>query len=551
MKQIDIIKTYGQKRCLVVDDVPDIRASLKRILIDFGSVNVDTAGNAEEAIDICQRNQYDIVLSDYNLGSSKNGQQLLEELRFHGLLKNTALYIMITAESASQYVLHALEYQPDDYLNKPISRDSLRPRLDQALLKNEALLQAKKSLDQKNPNAAIKACENLLAKKSRYSNDARKMLGELMISQKQHEQALTVYAQLPQDRMPIWANLGIARCYFGQKKFEKAEALLTKLIDENPLCVEAHDLLAKLFEAQNNSARAQQSLHNALGISPLSSDRQREMGRVSHEAGDELASIHAYRTALKQSRNSCHEQAEDYLYLAQGLTNLVRDDANETQKLSNEAIETLRSVEKRFGKQPIVNMRGKLVEADLLRVQKKEQRSQAMTEKALAVQKEMRLSAIQNTPAQLSIDCARAFMELGEYDAGDLLLQEVAKANNDPDIAIQLDKLLREPLTKAGVQHAAKSNKQGIAFYQQKEYEQAVVAFQNVLKELPNHIGLNLNLIQALISKTKGSVIDNSEVEIIADSLQRIGKIESDSSYAQRYEYLIRQYKNIIDRSTT
>jgi len=112
MKQIDIIKTYGQKRCLVVDDVPDIRASLKRILIDFGSVNVDTAGNAEEAIDICQRNQYDIVLSDYNLGSSKNGQQLLEELRFHGLLKNTALYIMITAESASQYVLHALEYQP-------------------------------------------------------------------------------------------------------------------------------------------------------------------------------------------------------------------------------------------------------------------------------------------------------------------------------------------------------------------------------------------------------------------------------------------------------
>lgn len=47
MKQIDIIRTYAQKRCLIVDDVPDIRASLKRMLTDFGCSDVDTAGNAE------------------------------------------------------------------------------------------------------------------------------------------------------------------------------------------------------------------------------------------------------------------------------------------------------------------------------------------------------------------------------------------------------------------------------------------------------------------------------------------------------------------------
>ena len=94
MKQIDIIKTYRQKKCLVVDDVPDIRASLKRILIDYGSSDVDMAGSAEEAIEICEKKYYDIVLADYNLGPGKNGQQLLEELRFHGRLKHTAMFLL-------------------------------------------------------------------------------------------------------------------------------------------------------------------------------------------------------------------------------------------------------------------------------------------------------------------------------------------------------------------------------------------------------------------------------------------------------------------------
>jgi len=546
MKQIDIIKTYSQKRCLVVDDVPDVRASLKRLLVDFGSTNVDTAGNAEEAIDLCQRHNYDIVLSDYNLGNSKNGQQLLEELRFHELLKNTALYIMVTAESTSQYVLHALEYQPDDYLNKPINRESLRPRLDLALLKNEALIQAKKALDQKKPRRAIAACEKLLAQKIRYANDVRKMLGELYIGQKLFDEALLVYRQIPEQRRPIWALIGIARVAFGQKRFDEAETLLNTIIEDHPLCVEAHDLLASLHEANNQPARAQQTLYNAIKISPRSTQRQREMGRLSHDAGDEMASTHAYRSALKHSRNSCHERAEDYLYLAQGLTNLSRDNKDESVKLAAEAIETLKTVEKRFATQPIVKMRSKLVRADLYHVRHQENDARKATDEALEIQAEMQLSAVQHTSTELCIACARAFMKLGEYDAGEQLLQELARINEDVDVAVRIDKLLREPLTREGVQLAAKLNKQGIQFYQNNQYDNAIKAFEDVLHELPNHIGLNLNLVQAIISKNKQHNISDNEVAAVADSLQRIGKIEEQSSYLARYQYLLKQYEKLI-----
>ncbi|WP_045859299.1 response regulator [Teredinibacter purpureus] len=545
MKQIDIIKTYSQKRCLVVDDVPDIRASLKRILVDFGSSNIDTAGNAEEAIDLCQKHQYDIVLSDYNLGTGKNGQQLLEELRFHGLLRNTALYIMITAESASHYVLHALEYQPDDYLGKPINRDGLRPRLDQALLKNEALLNAKKALDAKNTKAAIAACKKLLAQQNRYANDAKKMLGELFLQQREYQNALDLHSEPLDGRHPIWMTTGAARAHIGLKQLDIAESLLNQLILDNPRCVEAHDLLAKVYEYQNNPAQAQQALHNAVSISPRSTNRQREMGRISREAGDEMASVHAYRTALKQSRNSCHEQAEDYLHLAQGLTNLSRENLTDMEELASEAMETLKAVDKRFSTQPIVKMRRKLVEADLHHVQKNDAMAENAKNEALQAYTEMRFSAVQNTSAELCIECARAFMEIGEYDKGEQLLQEVARINNDPEIAIRLDKLLREPLTREGVQLAAKLNRDGIQCYQEKQYDKAIAAFNNVLHELPNHIGLNLNMVQTIISKHKSSPLNEADIELISHSFQRIGKIDTNSGYADRYTYLTKQFKKI------
>ncbi|WP_019601540.1 response regulator [Teredinibacter turnerae] len=545
MKQIEIIKTYSQKRCLVVDDVPDIRTSLKRILIDFGANDVDTAGNAEEAIDICHRHQYDLVLADYNLGAGKNGQQLLEELRFHKLLKNTALYVMVTAESGSQYVLHALEYQPDDYLAKPVSRDGLRPRLDAALLKNEALLNAKRALDKQNPLLAIKACTQVITSKSRYSNDARKMLGELLISQRRFQQALEVYQYFPAGRQPIWCRLGIARAHTGLLDYATAEQHLQALIDENARCVEAHDLLAELYEQQNRYQQAQQVLTDAVAISPRSTERQREMGRISLRVGDDLAAVHAYRYAVKHSRNSCRELPEDYLYLAQSLTNVTRAQPETQDKFSSEALETLKAVEKKYGTQPVVAMRGRLVESEIYRSQNQPERADSTTSEALDILHKMKFSAIQNTPVELCIDCARAFMAQGQYDAGEMLLQELARINKDPAIAVRIDKLLREPVTQEGIQYATKLNKQGILHYQAQDYVGAVIAFRDVLRELPNHIGLNLNLIQAIVSKSRGGDLSDEDAAVITSSFQRIGNIDVNSSYYDRYDYLKRHYQKL------
>ena len=89
--------------------------------------------------------------------------------------------------------------------------------------------------------------------------------------------------------------------------YDEAEKLLISVIDELDYCVDAHDLLAKVYLGKNKVDQAQNVLAQALKISPHSVGRQRELGLVSQDAEDYHASTNAFRAAIKYARNSCHE----------------------------------------------------------------------------------------------------------------------------------------------------------------------------------------------------------------------------------------------------
>jgi len=548
MKQIDIIKTYAQKRCLVVDDLPDARAQLKRILIDFGANEIDTAANAQDAIDCCGKHQYDIVIADYNLGAGKSGQQLLEELRFHRLLRNTALFVMVTAENAAHYVLHTLEYEPDDFFNKPISRESLRPRLDQALLKNEYLRKIKLALDDHDLNRATLQAEKLKDEAHRFQNDVRKLLAELYLKSGRAEDTLALCSEYPDDKRPLWVDLAKARALYQLKNFDEAETLLRNIAQSNAYCVEAHDLLAQIYEESHRPLQSQHALLNAVKISPRHAPRQRELGRVSNKIDDHNSSVHAYRSAIRHSKNSCHESASDLLNLALNLNQLsTKVDKAQAHALQEEARQNLDAAEKKYGKHPLVKMRRLLIESDLLAAQNKPDEAEAQTRKAINLHESMRTSVIGNSDAQLSIDCALAFINRGRYDEGESILQALAKQNSDHELAIKIDRLLREPQTREGIAFAAKLNKSGIELYEQGKLEAAVGYFRQVLQEIPNHIGLNLNLIQALSSKAKRLPLNRAEIELLRSCFKRIGDLSNKDSYRDRYEFLLRRFEKIVE----
>ncbi len=545
MKQIDIIKTYSQKRCLIVEDNADVRAGLKRILVDFGATQVDMAGNAEEAIETSSINDYDIVLADYNLGKGRNGQQLLEELRLQRLLKNASIFIMITAESAVQHVILALDHQPDDYLSKPINKESLRPRLDAALLKNEALIEIKNAMDMRRPLSAIQACRDVIAIKNRYVNEAKRILGKLLCNQELYDEAVALYEAFDAVQRPLWVELGLATAYIGTKQLDKALALLNSVIEKHQYCAEAFDLLATLYQEKKKHDLAQEALSSAVNLSPISVTRQRALGEVSLETGDKQAAAHAFRATIKLSKNSSQGKADDFINLAQVLLDTLEKDEKQAPTLASEALDVLKQVDKKYGKQPIIQLRKHLLKADILSARRKEADSKIENTLAMEVFEKIRFSVVENTSSQLCVDCAKSLMARGKYDEGEKLLLELAKFNQDKSFAIKIDKLLREPLTKEGIAYAAKLNKEGIRFYSNNQYQEAYDAFCRVLEELPNHVGLNLNFIQTLISKSKESPLSEHELAQIANSFQRLGEIDTESPNRKRFDYLVKHYDKL------
>jgi DNA-binding response OmpR family regulator len=543
MKQIDIIRTYAQKRCLVVDPDPEARAMLKRILGDFGVERVEMSGGAHHAIELCERQHYDLVLCDANLGAGDTGQQLLEELRHQHLLANRSLFILITGEKTVQNVLHAIEFEPDDVIQKPINRESLRPRLDQAVLRNEYLAAIKEALDEGRTGRAIGAAEELAAQAGRFRTDACKVLVELYMRNSQLDDAEGLLQSMDES---LWTRLELAEIDYHREQFAEAETKFKDILLDTPYCVEAKDFLAKIYERTHRTIQSQQALLEAVQLAPLSPQRQRELGRISLEIDEENTAAHAYRAAIKHAKNSRQECPDDFLNLAESLTKLSSKVSDQkAASLLSEAKEQIELSSKRFRSHPIAQMRSLLSEADLHEINEDSDAAEKATASALELHQGIKYSTIENSSTQLCIDCAKGFMNRGYYDEGEYILEQLSKKEHSSDIVQRIDRLRRVPETKEGIAHAARLNKEGIQLYKQNRHEDAMHSFYNVHKELPNHLGLNLNLAQAIISVAKTKELSEQEKSTLKDCFRRVGQLPDSDSHYERYQYLVKRYEKL------
>ena len=122
-------KTLENLRVLIVDDQRPFQLLLKGILYSMGATNIAFVLTGEQALWKCMHGSYDVLFVDYNLGSGKNGRQLLEDLREKKLLHPGAVYMIVTGENQVPMVVGAIEAEPDDYIIKPFSQSVLRTRL--------------------------------------------------------------------------------------------------------------------------------------------------------------------------------------------------------------------------------------------------------------------------------------------------------------------------------------------------------------------------------------------------------------------------------------
>lgn len=120
-------------RVLVIDDFELMRSMLKNALADLGIDQVEEAEHGRAGKKMIDRafasnHPYDVVFCDWNM-PVMSGIQLLAELRAEERFRELP-FVMVTAESEKQFVIHALTEGATDYIVKPISTATVRRKIE-------------------------------------------------------------------------------------------------------------------------------------------------------------------------------------------------------------------------------------------------------------------------------------------------------------------------------------------------------------------------------------------------------------------------------------
>ncbi|NOX76824.1 MAG: response regulator [Gammaproteobacteria bacterium] len=527
------------KKILTVDDFPGMRSMLRTMLTTYGATDITEATNGIDAIRLLAMNTYDIVLCDYNLGEGKDGQQILEEAKHRELIPYSTVYIMTTAENTSEMVMGAVEYQPDDYLSKPFTKQVLIARLKRLVERKSILKNLAISAQQRDYARACEYCDELLEKASSNRYEIIKIKGELLLKLKRYEDASTLYTTILNERELPWAKLGLGQCFFHLEKYDDARFCLEEIIETHPNYVFAHDWLADVHKVLGNPKKSQRVLHDAVKKSPKAILRQQKLAITSFENTDYDASENAYKRIVRIGKYSCYRSPKDFLGLAKVYF--------KKGKIAD-ALKVISNMKKEFRTaQPNDRMLSGISEVFLYHEMHRENETRVAIANVLA--------QFKADPSTLSSEdamaVARICYQLDMHREGDTFIQHVVRNNHDNQPLLAE---VRELLTECGVSQETLEminqtrdevisiNNQGVELATNGDLEESISLFNKAASAMPENNIINLNAAQSLImfinkSKPQEDLLDTAHTFL--------SRVRFDGAPSKKYLKLIRAYRRL------
>jgi len=529
---------YENKTALIIEDFAEFARSLRAMLNEIGIDDVDLVNTGESALRACSEKSYDIILSDYNLGHGKNGMQVLEELHFHNYLKPEAIFIMTTAENTTAMVMGALENQPDSYLTKPFNNAQLRSRLNNLAAKKEALKPLLIAISKGKLNDALQLCEEIADSYPKYKSNVDKLRAEILMKKRQYAEAMSVYETLLEKRPIPWAMVGLAQAQIAKREYQSAMTVLKETLVKFPMVLEAYDLLAECQLKENEPEEAQQTLKEAIKRSPRVIKRQNKLGEVAEKNGDFESSIHAFKQSIRLGNNSIFKTADSYINYTNSVSHFIEADPQAVPRnLINETESYLKEYYKEYKDDKVNRMRGNIAEGLFLNHQGKQKEAQKCVESA----KKLYANIETMLPGMAGLELAKGLRELGEENLAEDIIKDAVQHNFEDTRFLEeaLPHLNDKSILEKGKQ-AHRLNSQGIKFFEQGSYDQAIDCFIKAIEASPKNVSIILNTVQVMLKVHQSGNGDASIIERCEGYLNSINNLSPDDDRFLRFSELLR-----------
>jgi len=347
---------------LVVDDFPEFRTAIRRMVEAFGAEDIDTASNGEAAVTAIAGKKYDAILCDYNIGEGgKDGQQVLEESKYRKILSDSQIFILLTAESTAEMVMGALEYEPDGYLVKPFNKEMVHSRMTKISQRKRELTDIYKSVDSGDFKKALAECEQKITEGSKSALQAMKIKGKLLLETKNYAEAYKLYDSILSEKKLPWALMGYGQILFSEKKYDEALAKFQEILEISDVNVEALDWIAKVHYENKDIFAAQDTLEKAVALSSKAILRQQFLGDVSYETKSFDVAEKAYRNAVRLAKHSCYRRPKDFFHLSEILFEKSKSNKENSivlKKSSSDAISNLEQMVTLFNNDKVIVFQG-------------------------------------------------------------------------------------------------------------------------------------------------------------------------------------------------
>lgn len=526
---------------LIIEDSKTFRFAIRKLIFQLGGRMIDEAIDGDTGMQAISRENYDVILCDYNLGDGKDGQQILEELRYHSIIDQRASFLMITGETSMGMVLSALESHPDGYLTKPISSERLLSCLIECTQHKQMVKTIYQAIAEQKYQIAKQLCRETMVKNPSKTFDLLKINGEICLDAEDYNEAKTIFEQVLKRKKLPWARLGVGKAYFFLRNYDAATDVLNSLISEQGVrASEAYEWLAKTEIAQGKLEKAQTTLETLTKLTPKLILRQKMLGEVATTNQDYKIAMQAYNAAIRFGKNSCHKSSEEYLELAQIFITI--GDVESADRIIVDAEWTFAELDKNnddtlkfMVAHALIGMR----------------RNKEATAKPL----NQALSFYQKNNSDIGLSPA-FYLLRGLFQAGDqasamqLLKQLISNYRGSKRLSTLVSELVANNFISQNdadlptEKDMVAMNNNGIRLFKDKQYDQAIAFFNEAANFFPGSVSINLNAAHIIISQAKTSRVPRESIVQAKKYIERAGR-EGVSS--KKHRELLESYNQLLD----